>query len=90
MDKGISPYFNPRQEAFIQVMSKMHSPYPEIAERAHITSSWEEFDNFTKYHLLEKEILKILKNEKFKKKECIIINFREPMLNYLHCCGTQI
>ena len=60
MDKGISPYFDPDKEALIQAMSKMHSPYPEIAIRAHVTTSWEEFYNFTKYHVLEKEILKII------------------------------
>ena len=38
-------------------MSNMLSPYPKLAERIYITNSYQEFDNITKYHLLEKESL---------------------------------
>ena len=51
----MSIYDIPGMEIWVQVMSTMPSPYPELAERIYITSSWEEFDNITKYFLLEKE-----------------------------------
>ena len=51
----MSIYDIPGMEIWVQIMSTMPSPYPELAERIYITSSWEEFDNITKYFLLEKE-----------------------------------
>ena len=54
-NKNMSIYDIPGMEIWVQIMSTMPSPYPELAERIYITSSWEEFDNITKYFLLEKE-----------------------------------
>ena len=54
-DKNISIYYWPGTEIWVQVMSNMLPPYPELAERIYITSSYQEFDNITKYYLLEKE-----------------------------------
>ena len=36
-------------------MSKLPYPFPELAERMYITSSYDEFDNFTKYYALKEE-----------------------------------
>ena len=36
-------------------MSNMPFPFPEVAEKLYITSSYDEYDNITKYHLLKKE-----------------------------------
>ena len=49
----MSIYDIPGMEIWVQVMSTMPSPYPELAEQIYITSSWEEFDNITKYLLLK-------------------------------------
>ena len=46
---------HPGMEIWKQQMSKLPYPFPQLAERTYITSSWDEFDNITKYHLLEKE-----------------------------------
>ena len=54
IDRNVSIYYKPGMEIWKHVMSKMPSPYPELAERIYIASSWEEFDNITKYDLVEK------------------------------------
>ena len=46
---------HPGMEIWKQQMSKLPYPFPQLAERTYITSSWDEFDNITKYHLLEEE-----------------------------------
>ena len=38
-------------------MSNLPFPLPELAEKLYLTSSDDEYDNITKYHLLEKESL---------------------------------
>ena len=35
-------------------MSTLDPPFPELANRTHISSSWAEFENMTKYDVLEK------------------------------------
>ena len=54
IDRNVSIYYKPGMEIWKHVMSKMPSPYPELAERIYIASSWEEFNNITKYDLVEK------------------------------------
>ena len=54
-DRNISIYIGPGYEIWKQVMSKLPFPFRDLAERIYITSSWDEFDNITKYHLLEEE-----------------------------------
>ena len=45
----------PGGEIWKQVMLNLPAPFPELAERNfYIPSSWDEFDNITKYHVLEK------------------------------------
>ena len=45
----------PGGEIWKQVMLNLPAPFPELAERnLYIPSSWDEFDNITKYHVLEK------------------------------------
>ena len=39
---------------YVQVMSKLPSPYPELAERSYIPDNWDEFYNITEYDVLEK------------------------------------
>ena len=36
-------------------MSKLPSPYQELAERIYTPESWDEFDQITEYDVLEKE-----------------------------------
>ena len=38
----------------MQAMSKLPSPFPELAERSYIPDDWDEFDNITEYDVLEK------------------------------------
>ena len=35
-------------------MSTLDPPFPELANRTYITRSWGEFENMTKYEVLEK------------------------------------
>ena len=42
---------------YVQVMSKLPSPFPDLAERSYIPSSWWEYDNISEYDVLEKESL---------------------------------
>ena len=35
-------------------MSTLDPPFPELANRTHISSSWAEFENMSKYDVLEK------------------------------------
>ena len=39
---------------YVQVMSKLPSPFPDLAERSYIPSSWDEFENISDYDVLEK------------------------------------
>ena len=36
-------------------MSSMPSPYPQLGERMTIPTTWEEYFNLSKHHLIEKE-----------------------------------
>ena len=45
----------PGMDHWKQEMSKLPIPFPELAERMYITGSYDEFENITKYKLLEKE-----------------------------------
>ena len=42
---------------YVQAMSKLPSPYPELAERSYIPGSLNEFEQITEYDVLEKESL---------------------------------
>ena len=44
----------PSMDHWRQEMSKLPYPYPELAEKFYIPSSFDEFDNITKYQVLEK------------------------------------
>ena len=41
-------------------MSKLPHPFPKLAEKLYISNSHDEFDNITKYDLLDKESYYIL------------------------------
>ena len=53
-DSNITIYMSPGANIWKQEMSKLPDPFPELAERMFITSSYDEFDNITKYRLLNK------------------------------------
>ena len=42
---------------YVQAMSRLPSPYPELAERSYIPGSLNEFEQITEYDVLEKESL---------------------------------
>ena len=55
-DRNLTVYPRPfGWEVYLQVMSKLPPPYPELAERSYITDYWDEFDNISEYDVLEKE-----------------------------------
>ena len=54
-DRYITIYMPPGMDIWKQELSMLPYPYPELAKRTYITSSYDEFDNITKYHVLEKE-----------------------------------
>ena len=54
-NRNLNPIDVPGNQIWMQVMSQMPSPYPELAKKMYITSSWEELDNMTKHDVLEKE-----------------------------------
>ena len=54
-DRNITIYDEPGTEIWKQVMSTLPFPFPELAERIYISNSYDEFDNITKYDLLDKE-----------------------------------
>ena len=53
-DRIITVYMQPGADIWRQEMSKLPYPYPELAELFYIPSSYDEFDNITKYQVLEK------------------------------------
>ena len=53
-DRNISVYYPPGHEAWRESFFDMPYPYPEIANSTYIASSQDEFDNMTKYYILEK------------------------------------
>ena len=58
-DRNITIYDLPGSEMWKHEMSKLPFPFPELARSLYIASSFNEFDNITKYHVLEKESLSI-------------------------------
>ena len=53
-DRNLRLYFGPGSEYWRYYMSTLDPPFPELANRTHISSSWAEFENMTKYDVLEK------------------------------------
>ena len=45
----------PGGDIWKQEMSKLSYPFPKLAENYYITNSWDEFNNITKYYVLEKD-----------------------------------
>ena len=45
----------PGGDIWKQEMSKLSYPFPKLAENYFITNSWDEFNNITKYYVLEKD-----------------------------------
>ena len=55
-DRNLTIYVGPiGWGIYVQVMSKLPSPYQELAERIYTPESWDEFDKITEYDVLEKE-----------------------------------
>ena len=54
-DRDITIYMRPGNNIWMQQLSKLPNPFPELAERMYITSSYDEFDNISKYQMLKKE-----------------------------------
>ena len=51
-DMNISIHYPPGiGDTWSHVMSQMPPPYPDLAERVYIASSWDEYWNITKYTL---------------------------------------
>ena len=73
-DRNISIYNLPSTEIWKQEMSNLPYPFPELAERMYITNSDEEFDNITKYHVLDMEKERFL--------SCKILHFIMLLQNY--------
>ena len=59
-DRNLSIYMVVGSYMHQQVMSNMPHPYPELAERLYFPSSWGEYFNISKYHLLRKESIALL------------------------------
>ena len=71
----------PGGEIWKQVMLNLPAPFPELAERNfYIPSSWDEFDNITKYHVLEKGSIYFYIQSTFKCNVVLLQNIREPTL----------
>ena len=74
----------PGGEIWKQVMLNLPAPFPELAERnLYIPSSWDEFDNITKYHVLEKGSIYsdfYYIQSTFKCNVLLLLNIREPTL----------
>ena len=74
----------PGGEIWKQVMLNLPAPFPELAERNfYIPSSWDEFDNITKYHVLEKGSVLSTSTyiqSTFKFNVLLLLNIREPTL----------
>ena len=54
LDKGITPFLQPGAHIWKQTLSLMPSPYPELADKLYLPSSWDEYDNMTYNFTLEK------------------------------------
>ena len=67
-DRYITIYMPPGMDIWKQELSMLPYPYPELAKRTYITSSYDEFDNITKYHVLEEESFFFLFNSDQEKK----------------------
>ena len=52
---GLVPYKDPGWYIWKQKMEQMAPPYPALAERMVIATSWEEFHNITEFKLLAKD-----------------------------------
>ena len=52
---GLVPYKDPGWYIWKQKMEQMSPPYPALAERMVIATSWEEFHNITEFKLLAKD-----------------------------------
>ena len=52
---GLVPYKDPGWYIWKQKMEQMSPPYPALAERMVIATSWEEFHNITQFKLLAKD-----------------------------------
>ena len=52
----------PGGKIWVEVMSNMPHPYPELSNRAVIASSWPEFYNLTKKDIFEKESVSFFGN----------------------------
>ena len=53
-DRNITIYVEPGRGDWKEEFTLMPHPYSELAERFHVSSSFDEFDIITKYHLLGK------------------------------------
>ena len=54
-DENINIYLSHGMDIWRQEMFKLPYPFPELAEKLYIPSSYDEQDNITKYKLLKKE-----------------------------------
>ena len=54
-DRNITIFLPPGTDIWRQEMSELSYPFPELAEKLYITSSYEEYKNITKYYVLKKE-----------------------------------
>ena len=55
-DRNLTIYVGPiGWGIYVQAMSRLSSPYHELAERIYTPGSWDEFYNITEYDVLEKE-----------------------------------
>ena len=61
LDRGVI-YNSPGSSIWKQVMSTMPHPYPVLAGRMRIPSSWDEYYNMTKYDVFEQESVNFLDN----------------------------
>ena len=82
-DRNITIYNIPGTEIWKQVMSTLPFPFPELAERTYITTSFDEFNNITKYHLLKQESFFFHHVESTFKKIILYQYYREHMLKSL-------
>ena len=54
LEKGITPFLQPGAHIWKQTLSLMPSPYPELADKLYLPSSWDEYDNMTYNFTLDK------------------------------------
>ena len=82
-DRNIIIILGPNTGIWKQVMSNLPFPFPELAERTYIPSSWSEFGNITKYKLLKKVFLRIFNHVEPTFKNIILLFYREHMHGWL-------